>query len=66
MTKRQLADYLGKSERTIDNWREQIGLPYMKVKRSVLFRLSDVLRHLDKHNVGPTDWPDTDGLPKAV
>ena len=50
LTKAQLAQHLGKSERTIDNWRKQIGLPCLKVKHSVFFRLSDVMRHIEKTN----------------
>lgn len=50
MTKRQLAKYLGKSERTIDHWRQKFGLPCLKIGHSVFFRLSDVLRHIETLN----------------
>ena len=53
LTKEQLAQHLGKSQRTIDYWRKQIGLPCFKIKHSVLFRLSEVMRHLEKTNGQP-------------
>ena len=50
LSKQQLAQHLGVSERTIDNWRKQFGLPCLKVNHTVLFRLIDVMQHLEKHN----------------
>lgn len=50
LTKKQLAQELGKSERTIDNWRARLGLPFLKIEHSVMFRLSDVIRHLEKNH----------------
>ena len=55
ISKRELAWRLGKSERTIDNWRRHHGLPCFKVSRSVLFRYSEVIRHLEKIAKSLTD-----------
>jgi hypothetical protein len=50
LTKKELAKYLRKSERTIDNWRKHLDLPCLKIRHSVFFRLSEVIPHLEKHN----------------
>jgi len=48
LTKKEIADYFGKSTRTIDNWRKDLDMPSIKIKNSVFFLRSDVLRHFDK------------------
>jgi len=48
LTRQQLAQRLQTSLRTIDYWREHEGLPFLKIGHTVLFRWSDVLRHLEK------------------
>lgn len=50
MTKSELAAYFGKTERTIDHWRKHLGLPCLKIGRSVFFRLNEVIAHLEKIN----------------
>ena len=61
ITKRQLADLLGWTERTIDNWRVKFGLPCLKVGRTVMFSYRQVRRHLEKigqrHQVKPPPRP---------
>ena len=48
ITKRQLADLVGTTERTIDNWRRDFDLPCLKVGHTVKFRYGQVVRHLEK------------------
>ena len=43
MNKRQVAEMLGKSMRTVDNWRKRLGLPFYKVGRAVYFKRTEVL-----------------------
>jgi DNA binding domain, excisionase family len=47
LTKKQVAEMLQVSERTIDRMREA-GLPYIKVCRQVRFNESDVLKFIRK------------------
>jgi excisionase family DNA binding protein len=49
LTKREVAERLHKKVRTIDNYMKQGILPYFKLGRSVLFRWSDVQKHLERH-----------------
>ena len=51
MTKQQLAKRLMKSTRTIDYWRKHEGLPFLKIRHTVYFRWSEVLRWLEKVSV---------------
>jgi predicted DNA-binding transcriptional regulator AlpA len=48
MNKRQVAKMLGKSERTIDNWRKDLGLPSYKVEHSVYFKKGEVLAFMEQ------------------
>ncbi len=48
MNKRQVAQMLGKSCRTIDNWRKNYGLPAYKLGHSVYFKRSEVLALMKK------------------
>ena len=50
MTREQVAQELGKSVRTIDNWRKKYGLPSSKVGHSVFLRWSAVTRFLDSRS----------------
>ena len=50
MTREQLAQQLGKSVRTIDNWRKNEGLPSSKVGHSVIIRWSAVTGFLDSRS----------------
>ena len=49
LTKQQVAQRLQKKPRTVDNYMKHGILPYFKIGRSVLFRWSDVQRHLESH-----------------
>ncbi len=40
ITKRQAAELLGVSEGTVDRWRSEAGLPFVKIDGKVLFRPS--------------------------
>ena len=51
LRKRELAPKLGISKRTLDVWMQQGRVPYLKVGRSVRFRLSDVLEKLNAFRV---------------
>ena len=46
LNKRQLANRIQKSNRTVDAWMKAKRLLYMKVDKTVLFRWSDVLAKL--------------------
>jgi excisionase family DNA binding protein len=37
MTRRQVAEYLGVTTQTIDDWRRDEGFPYVRVGRTVRF-----------------------------
>ncbi len=49
ISKAELVKHLGVSQRTIDYWRKDLGLPCLRVRRRVLFNLREVLEHLDKY-----------------
>ena len=44
--KREVALRVGKTVRTVDAWMRSGVLPYFKIGRSVLFRWSDVEKHI--------------------
>jgi excisionase family DNA binding protein len=48
LTKTELASMLRKSKRTIDEWTAKGILPYIKIRRSVLFKWDDVVQALQK------------------
>jgi len=53
MTKKQVAEHFQVCLRTIDTWMSKGYLPYYRLNRKVLFKLSDVHRHLDeKYRIG--------------
>ena len=55
LTENQLADKTGISPRTLQKWRwEGGGPPYIKLGRSVRYRLSDVLEWLDERTFEST------------
>ena len=47
ITKRELAAKIHRSVRTVDDWIRRKRIPYFKIGRSVLFRWSVVLQHLE-------------------
>ena len=51
LRKRELAERLAISKRTLDAWMSMGRIPYLKVGRSVRFRLSDVLAKLNTFRV---------------
>jgi excisionase family DNA binding protein len=51
LRKRELAPQLGISKRTLDVWMAQGRVPFLKIGRSVRFRLSDVLEKLNAFRV---------------
>lgn len=51
LSKKEIARFLGKSPRTIDNLMKSRAIPHVKLGRSVGFRLRDVERALAKLTV---------------
>jgi excisionase family DNA binding protein len=51
LRKRELADKLAISNRTLDVWMQKGRIPFLKVGRSVRFRLADVLEKLNAYRV---------------
>jgi excisionase family DNA binding protein len=47
ITKEEVAKRLKKTVRTVENWQRKGILPFVKAERSVLFRWSDVVGHLE-------------------
>ena len=51
LRKTELAQQLAISKRTLDVWMQKGRIPFLKVGRSVRFRLSDVLEKLNTYRV---------------
>jgi excisionase family DNA binding protein len=51
LTKRGLAPRLEISTRTLDDWMRRGWVPYIKLGRTVRFKLEDVLQKLNEHRV---------------
>ena len=51
LKKRELAERLAISKRTLDVWMSMGRIPFLKVGRSVRFRLADVLEKLQTFRV---------------
>jgi excisionase family DNA binding protein len=51
LRKRELAEKLAISKRTLDIWMQKGRIPFLKVGRSVRFRLPDVLEKLNAYRV---------------
>jgi excisionase family DNA binding protein len=51
LRKRELAEKLAISKRTLDVWMQKGRIPFLKVGRSVRFRLPDVLEKLQTYRV---------------
>lgn len=49
LNKTELAAFFGVRTRTIENWM-RLGLPYFKIKRTVRFKLTDVMAHLESNH----------------
>jgi excisionase family DNA binding protein len=56
MSRQQLAEHFGVSQRTIETWMEKDYLPYYKLGRKVLFKLTDVQRHWDAGHRHGARW----------
>lgn len=51
LRKRELAEKLAISKRTLDIWMQKGRIPFLKVGRSVRFRLPDVLEKLNAYRI---------------
>ena len=51
ITKTQLAKYLGVSPRTVDNYVSTRKIPYIKIGRTIRFRLAAVEKALERYTV---------------
>jgi excisionase family DNA binding protein len=51
LTKAELAPRLGITTRTVDSWMAKGYLPFLKIGRTVRFRLSDVELYLNEHSL---------------
>jgi excisionase family DNA binding protein len=49
LDKKELAEHLKLTVRTIENWQRRGALPYVKVGKVVLFHWPDVVEHLRKN-----------------
>jgi len=57
-TEKQVSELFGWAVSTLRNWRcLGKGPPYLKVGRSVRYRLEDVEAYLDSHRVEPRNEP---------
>jgi excisionase family DNA binding protein len=52
LTKKETLAYLKISHGTLSKLMRQGGIPYIKMERKVLFRLSDIDQWLESHRVG--------------
>jgi len=48
--KRQTAQFLGVTPRTLENWMRDNRIPFFRISRSVRFRKDDLLRRLAIHS----------------
>jgi excisionase family DNA binding protein len=53
MTKRQIAEYFGITERTIEVWMRRRYIPFIKIGQTVRFRVASVLRYVDEKYLVP-------------
>jgi len=52
LTEQQLAELLGKSPKTLERDRMSgVGIPFIRVGRSIRYRTSDVEKYLDERTV---------------
>jgi excisionase family DNA binding protein len=47
--KKELSEYFGVDIRTIENWMASHKIPFIKIGKTVRFRLADVIKHIDEH-----------------
>ena len=53
MSKSEMATYLGITERTIEIWMRRRIIPFIKLGRTVRFRVDSVLRYVDEKYTVP-------------
>ncbi len=53
VNKRELADYFGITERTVEVWMSRRYIPYIKIGQSVRFRIASVLKYVDEKYTVP-------------
>jgi len=56
-TKREMAEYFGITERTVEVWMRHRFIPYIKIGQSVRFRIAMVLRYVDDKYLVPAGEP---------
>ena len=49
ITKEEVAARLKKTARTVENWQRRGYIPFVKIGKSVVYRWSDVLAHLEQN-----------------
>jgi excisionase family DNA binding protein len=57
MTKREISEYFGITERTIEVWMRRRYIPYIKIGQTVRFRVASVLRYVDGKYLVPAGEP---------
>src|SRR5271165_4557552 len=57
MTKSQISDYFGITERTVEVWMRRRYIPYIKIGQSVRFRVASVLRYVEDKYLVPAGQP---------
>jgi excisionase family DNA binding protein len=51
LTKKELAPHLGVGPRTVSEWMRKGRVPFLKIGKTVRFRLADVLEKLNAYRV---------------
>lgn len=55
LNQKQLADYWGISQRTLERWRSiGWGPTFLKIGGRVIYRMEDILAYEEQHLAGPT------------
>ncbi len=57
MTKKEISQYFGVTERTIEVWMRRRYVPYLKIGGSVRFRVAMVVRYVDEKYLVPAGHP---------
>ena len=51
LTNRDVCDMLHVSERTLQEWRKQRKIPFIRLKGKILYKQSDVLKRLENQTI---------------